>query len=196
MIGGTHVPDPDAVARALARNLRRTRQERGYSLEALAARSGVSRGMIIQIEQARTNPSIGTVARLGDALGLSIASLLENAGSPAVRLVPPKDAIRLWQTPAGSHGTLQAGTEAPGPLELWSWRIMPGEGHDSDPHPAGTAELIRVESGELTLVVDGERHRVTPGTTAGFDAAVPHGYHNTGTEPTELTLAISVPAPH
>ncbi|MBY8883242.1 XRE family transcriptional regulator [Streptomyces sp. PTM05] len=189
------MPDLDVVAQALARNLKRLRQERGYSLDALAGRSGVSRGMIIQIEQARTNPSIGTVVRVADALGLSIARLLDYADSPTVRLVPADRALRLWETPAGSHGTLQAGAEAPGPLEMWSWRIMPGEGHDSDPHPAGTTELIRVDAGVLTLVVDGEEHLVPAGTTASFEASGPHGYHNAGPEPAEMTMAISVPAP-
>jgi len=189
------VPDLDLVAQSLARNLKHLRQERGYSLDALAARSGVSRGMIIQIEQARTNPSIGTVVRIGDALGVSITGLLDYTDKPPVRLVGPDQAVRLWSTPAGSHGTLQAGTEAPGPLELWSWRLMPGEGHDSDPHPPGTAELIRVDAGELTLVVEGTEYLVPAGTTASFEACVEHGYHNAGSATTEMTLAISVPPP-
>ncbi len=189
------MPDLEDVAQSLARNLKRLRQERGYSLDALAARSGVSRGMIIQIEQARTNPSIGTVVRLGDALGVSIAGLVDQAEGPAVRMVPPEQAVRLWETPAGSHGTLLVGTEAPGPLELWAWRLMPGESHDSDPHPVGTAELIRVDKGRLTLVLDGEEFHVSAGTTASFEAGAPHGYHNTGPEPVEMTLAICVPPP-
>jgi transcriptional regulator with XRE-family HTH domain len=189
------VPDLERVAQSLARNLKHLRQERGYSLDALAARSGVSRGMIIQIEQARTNPSIGTVVRLADALGVSIAGLIDYDDGPTVRMVTPEQAVKLWETPAGSHGTLLAGTEAPGPLELWSWRLMPGEGHDSDPHPVGTAELIRVDTGELTLMVDGGEFRVPAGTTASFEAGVPHGYHNTGSVPVEMTLAISVPPP-
>ncbi|GAA1930029.1 helix-turn-helix domain-containing protein [Streptantibioticus ferralitis] len=189
------MPDLERVAQSLARNLKRLRQEHGYSLDALAARSGVSRGMIIQIEQARTNPSVGTVIRLADALGVSIAGLIDYADGPTVRMVTPEQAVKLWETPAGSHGTLLVGTEAPGPLELWSWRLMPGEGHDSDPHPVGTAELIRVDAGELTLVVDGEEFRVPAGSAAGFEAGVPHGYHNTGSVPVEMTLAISVPPP-
>lgn len=82
-----------------------------------------------------------------------------------------------------------------GPLELWFWRLMPGEGHDSDPHLPGTAELIRVDSGELTLLVEGTEYLVPAGTTASFEAGVPHGYHNTGSVTTEMTLAISVPPP-
>jgi transcriptional regulator with XRE-family HTH domain len=187
------VTDLDQLTQALGRNLRRLRTDRGLTLDALAARAGISRGMLIQIEQARTNPSVGTVVKVGDALGVSIATLLDTDRPPAVRLVPPGQAVRLWSTGAGSHGTLLVGTEAPGPLELWHWRLMPGEGHESDPHPVGTSELLHVTAGELTLGVDGADHRVPAGTSASFDSHVPHGYRNEGTEPVELTMAVSVP---
>ena len=59
--------DLDQLTQSLARNLKRWRGERGFTLDALAARAGVSRGMIIQIEQARTNPSVGTTVKLADA---------------------------------------------------------------------------------------------------------------------------------
>ncbi|MDT0309878.1 XRE family transcriptional regulator [Streptomyces sp. DSM 44917] len=185
--------DLDQLTQSLARNLRRLRTERGLTLDALAARAGISRGMLIQIEQARTNPSIGTVVKVGDALGVSITTLLGAERRPAIRLVPPEEAVRLWSTPAGSHSTLLAGTEAPGPLELWRWRLMPGEGHSSDPHPSGTSELVHVTAGVLTVVLDGEEHRVAAGTSASFESHVPHGYRNDGAEPAEMTMAVSVP---
>lgn len=189
------MPDADRVTQALARNLKRLRTERGHTLDALAARSAVSRGMIVQIEQARTNPSVGTVVRIADALGVSVARLLDYAEGPAVRLVPAAQAVPLWTTPAGSSGTLLAGVEAPGPLELWSWRIEPGESHGSEAHPQGTVELVRVDDGELTLSVDGHDHTVPAGTTASFDAALPHSYRNAADRPLLLTMVVSVPPP-
>jgi transcriptional regulator with XRE-family HTH domain len=188
------VTDLDQLTQSLARNLKRLRTERGFTLDALAARAGISRGMLIQIEQARTNPSVGTVVKVGDALGVSITTLLDYDQAPAVRLVPPDQAVRLWSTPAGSHSTLLAGTEAPGPLELWQWQLMPGDGSTSDPHPAGTTELVHVTAGVLTLRVDGTDHRVPAGTSASFESHVPHGYRNDGTEPVAMTMAVSVPA--
>ncbi len=187
--------DIDAYTQSLARNLRRLRTERGLTLEALAARAGVSRGMLIQMEQARTNPSVGTVVKVGDALGVSISALLDFDREPALRLVPAGQAVRLWSTAAGSRGTLLVGTEAPGPLELWHWRLMPGEGHVSHPHPPGTSELVHVTAGELTLRLDGTDHLVPAGASAAFESHVPHGYRNDGTEPVELTMAVAVPAP-
>lgn len=187
------MPETELVARSLASNVKRLRAERGYTLDALAARAGVSRGMLVQIEQARTNPSVGTVCRIGDALGVSVAQLLDYGQGPVVRTVPAEEAVRLWSTPAGSHGTLLAGTEAPGPLELWNWRLLPGEGNTSDAHPPGTAEMVRVETGVLTLTLDGTDHTVPAGTTASYEASVSHGYRNDGDEPVEMTMVVSVP---
>ena len=159
--------DLDQLTQSLARNLKRWRSERGFTLDALAARAGVSRGMLIQIEQARTNPSVGTVVKIADALGVSITTLLDYEQGPQVRLVPAGAGRAAVVTPTrAATATLLAGTEAPGPLELWAWRLMPGEGSPSDPHPAGTVELLHVTAGELTLIVDGEEHRVPAGDLA------------------------------
>ncbi|MGV9316910.1 helix-turn-helix domain-containing protein [Streptomyces sp. NPDC003691] len=187
------MPDIDHLTQSLARNLRHWRGERGYTLDALAARSGVSRGMIIQIEQARTNPSVGIAVKLADALGLSIATLLDRDHGPQVRVVSPDERMRMWSTPGGSFNELLVGTELRGPMELWSWHLEPGDGSSSDPHPDGTAELIHVTEGVLTLTVDGEPYAVAAGESAVFEANVPHAYRNEGTGPVAMTMAVSVP---
>lgn len=190
---GRNVSDLDLLTQSLARNVKRWRTERAFTLDALAARAGVSRGMLIQIEQARTNPSIGTVVKIGDALGVSITTLLDYERGPRVRIVPADRAVRLWHTEAGSWNRLLAGTEAPGPVEMWDWCLMPGESSDSDPHPAGTVELVHVTAGELTLTVDGTEHGVPAGASASFEADTPHTYGNQGAEPMEMVMAVSVP---
>ncbi|MFJ7002179.1 helix-turn-helix domain-containing protein [Streptomyces albidoflavus] len=185
--------DLDLLTRSLARNVRHWRAERGFTLDALATRSGVSRNMLIQIEQARTNPSIATVVKIGDALGVSVTSLLDYARGPRVRVVAPEATATVWDTAAGSHGRLLAGAEAPGPLELWEWRLMPGEGNSSDPHPQGTWEILHVTVGTLTLTVDGAAHRVPAGSSVAFAADAPHAYRNEDGEAAEFTMAVSVP---
>ncbi|ARF58950.1 helix-turn-helix domain-containing protein [Streptomyces gilvosporeus] len=185
--------DLDQLTQSLARNLKHWRAERGYTLDALAARAGVSRGMIIQIEQARTNPSVGTTVKIADALGVSITTLLDYEQGPQVRIVAPEETVRLWSTEAGSHTVLLVGTEAPGPFELWDWRLMPGDRSASDPHPPGSVELIHVRSGTLTLEVEGEEYEVAAGASATFEAKVAHGYRNDGAEPVEMTMSVVIP---
>lgn len=185
--------DLDLLTQSLARNVKRWRTERGFTLDTLAARAGVSRGMLIQIEQARTNPSLGTVVKIGDALGISITTLLDYEQGPKVRIVPPEQVVRLWGTDAGSWSRLLAGADAPGPLEMWEWRMMPGESSRSDPHPAGTVEILHVTEGEMTLTVDGVEHRIPAGTSVTFEANAEHVYANQGEVPARWMLAVSVP---
>ncbi|MFD7030019.1 helix-turn-helix domain-containing protein [Streptomyces sp. NPDC059917] len=185
--------DLEQLTQALARNLKKCRGERGFTLDALAARAGVSRGMIIQIEQARTNPSVGTTVKLADALGVSITTLLDHEPGPQVRVVLPGQGVRMWSTDGGSASDMLLGDDRRGPLEMWTYRLEPGEGTDSDPHPAGTVEMMHVTAGELTLVLDGERYAVPTGGAVSFEANAPHAYRNDGPVPMEMTMAVSIP---
>ncbi|MFD7261273.1 helix-turn-helix domain-containing protein [Streptomyces sp. NPDC059874] len=185
--------DLEQLTQALARNLKRWRGERGFTLDSLATRSGVSRGMIIQIEQARTNPSVGTTVKLADALGISISTLLDYDRGPQVRIVLPDQAVRLWSSEAGSSTTMLIGTDERGPMELWTWHLVPGEGTESAPHPSGTIEMLHVTAGDLTLVVGEGEFRVPAGAAATFEANLPHSYRNDGSVPLEMTLAVSIP---
>jgi quercetin dioxygenase-like cupin family protein/DNA-binding XRE family transcriptional regulator len=79
---------PDEVAAAVGRNVRALRQQRGMTIDALAAAAGVSRGTVIQVETARGNPSIATLCGLGSSA----------AGSSAVFRIgtDPPDVVELW----------------------------------------------------------------------------------------------------
>ncbi|MEW2414580.1 XRE family transcriptional regulator [Streptomyces sp. NPDC046866] len=185
--------DLEQLTQALARNLRHWRGERGFTLDALAARAGVSRGMIIQIEQARTNPSVGTTVKLADALGVSITTLLDHERAPRVHVVLPGQGVRMWSTGGGSAASMLLGDDRRGPVEMWSYRLEPGEGTESDPHPTGTFEMLHVTAGELTLHIAEEQYAVPAGGAVSFEADVPHAYRNEGGEPMEMTLAVSIP---
>ena len=55
------MPEPDDVNAAVACSVRGHRTRLAWTLDDLAARSGVSKGMLSQVEQARTNPSVATI---------------------------------------------------------------------------------------------------------------------------------------
>src|SRR5437868_2103715 len=124
--------DPEAVAAAIARNVHALRARRGWTLDRLAQRSGVSKGMLVQIEQERTNPSVATLCRVANALGVTIPRLVEMAETPPVRLVRASEAAELWHGERGSVGKLLVGWDAPDPTEIWDWQLAPGDGYDGE----------------------------------------------------------------
>jgi transcriptional regulator with XRE-family HTH domain len=187
------MPDPEAVATAVARNTHRLRTARGWSLDQLATRSGVSKGMLVHLEQARTNPSLGTLCKVAETLGVSLAVLVELHEVPAVRVVQPHEVVELWAGCEGSSGTLLAGSDERDHLELWRWTLAPGDGHRSEPHAAGTREMVHVLGGTLTLEVEGTGHDVPAGGAAVFPADRAHAYRNDGTQPTSFVMVVLQP---
>lgn len=187
------MPDADEVAAAIARNTRDLRTDRQWTLDLLATRSGVSKGMLVQIEQARTNPSIGTLCRVADAFGVTLAQLVEQGEDAAVRVVDPDQVVRLWHGIEGSGGDLLVDTLRGEHVELWRWRLAPGDRHDSEGHPPGTRELLAVIGGTLSLQVGEGRHQVASGGAVVFDADHPHAYVNEHKRPLDLVLVVVQP---
>ncbi|MGR6321608.1 cupin domain-containing protein [Micromonospora soli] len=183
-----------AVTSAVARQVRELRAARGWSFEELAGRSGVSKGMLVQIEGARTNPSIGTLCRVADAFGVSIAQLLEPAEERRVRISATADAPVLWRGDQGGTARLLNGVGEPDLVELWEWRLEPGERHDSPDHPRGSREMLHVLVGAVTVTVDGVDHDVRAGHTIEFHADQEHGYRTAGEEPARLVMVVVTPS--
>jgi transcriptional regulator with XRE-family HTH domain len=187
------MPSPEAVAAAVARNTRRVRTARGWSLDQLATRSGVSKGMLVHLEQARTNPSLGTLCKVAETLGVSLAGLVELHEAPVVRVVQPEEVVRLWHSDAGSFGDLLVGSDERDHMELWHWTLAPGDAHGAEAHAAGTREMVHVVSGALTVEVDGDPHVVPAGGAALFHADRQHTYRNVGRKPVSLVMVVLQP---
>jgi transcriptional regulator with XRE-family HTH domain len=183
----------EAVTASVAQHVRALRLARGWSLDELSGRSGVSKGMVVQIEGARTNPSVGTLCRLADAFGVTVARLLEPAADRTVRVTRADDAPMLWRGGYGGFARLLGGLNEPDFVELWEWRLSPHDRHESPDHAPGTRELLHVLAGRLTVTVDGTEHLIQAGETMDFQADKAHSYRNDGDEPVRLMMVVVMP---
>jgi transcriptional regulator with XRE-family HTH domain len=181
------------ITGALARTVQQLRAERAWSLDQLAARSGVSKGVLVALEQGRSNPNLGTLARIGDAFGVPVTRLLDAADEPRVQITGPGHARILWHGSAGGTGTIIAATDAPWAAELWQWELQPGESFGGDAHAPATREMAWVEAGTLTLTVAGAGHTVAAGHCARFPGGLPHTYRNDGPGPVRMIMIVVVP---
>jgi len=184
-----------AVNARIAHSLNQVRGARGLTFDQLARKSGVSKGMLVQIEQGRTNPSVATLCRIANALGVTISRFVEAAEEPPARIIPASDAIELWRGKRGSSGKLLVGFETPSLLEVWGWDLVPGEFYDGVAHPAGTREVLYVQEGELTLSADGVQHKAGASDALMFQADRPHRYANEGSKRLRFLMVVSEPAP-
>jgi transcriptional regulator with XRE-family HTH domain len=168
----------DSVARAIGGRVRQGRGSRGWTLDHLAERSGVSRRMLVSIEQGSANPSIATLLLISDALGIGLPALVDMEDRPGLRVTRAGTAPVLWRGKLGGRAVLVAGTEPPDVTELWDWTLGPGESHSSPAHAAGTRELLMVLDGQLELRVGQHAEVLATGDSASFAGDLAHGYVN------------------
>ncbi len=180
----------DKVGDAVARTVRSLRAEHGWSLDQLAARAGVSKGMLVALEQVRGNPNLGTLIRVSEALGVPLTRLVQVEEEPPIQLFPADRHVVLWRGPSGGTGTLLAGSDPRPSVELWRWELCPGECRDSEAHTPGTREIVTVESGLLSLTVGGSRTEVAAGDAAVFHGDRPHTYANESGDEVRFVLAV------
>jgi transcriptional regulator with XRE-family HTH domain len=170
------VTQAETVNGLIGARVRRHRGDRGWTLDELAERSGVSRRMLISIEHGEGNPSIATLLRIGDALGVGLPVLVDVERPRDLTVTTAGHAPELWRGPHGGRALLVAGTEPPDVVELWDWTLHPGEAHDTEAHSAGTRELLLVLDGEVDLRVGDRTERLSAGDSAAFAGDVTHGY--------------------
>ncbi|MGY4967170.1 helix-turn-helix domain-containing protein [Streptomyces albidocamelliae] len=182
-----------AALRTVAHNVRAARLRAGLSLEELSRRAQVSKGALVGLEKAQGNPNLATLVRLADTLGISVSALMQGTTEARVRVVTEDAVAPLWTGERGSEARLMLTTSGPAPVEVWRWRLAPGEEYPSHPHQAGVVETVSVTAGRMTLVVDGTEHPLAAGQTATFDGDAPHTYRGEGTEPCRLIMTVHLP---
>jgi len=181
------------LASAIGARVRKERQSRGWTLDHLAEAAGVSRRLVVNVEQGAANPSVGTLLRISDALGIGLPSLVEPPRPYPLRVTRQGEGAGLWSGPSGGRGVLVAGTEPPDVVELWDWALAPGERHASEAHTAETKELLQVQSGTITVDVAGRAVVLETGDALTFPGDVAHSYANPGPEPARFSLAVFEP---
>lgn len=183
--------DFENVNAALSRRLKALRTENGLTLDELSKRSGVSKGMLVEIEKGEANPSIAILCKTAAALGVSVADIVNVAETVPVRLIGPDDSPILWKGPKGGTAKLLVGTSGPDMLELWRWKMYPGEVFDSPGHPQDTLELLHVEQGALTVCLSDTTFDVPAGSSALARTDMPHRYVNNGKSELIFVMVVS-----
>lgn len=174
---------------AIGPTLRSLRHARGLSLQGLARLSGVSVGMISQVERGLANPSIRLLTQLRRALDISMPELFGEAPEGAPARGDPAFVRRAENRPRIDLGNLHKELLTSGGhhnLQIMLLHLEPG-GHSGAralSYPAEKGGLVL--KGQVTLTVDGVDAILNEGDSFAFDSSNPHSIRNAGTAPAEL----------
>ncbi|NIG21053.1 helix-turn-helix transcriptional regulator [Pantoea sp. Al-1710] len=183
--------DASKINEALSASLKQYRSQKKMSLDELSRLAGVSKGMLVEIEACRANPSIAILCKLAAAMGVSVADIVNVASKPNAHLIAAGDIPCLWSGENGGTARLLAGTSGPDMIELWEWKMHPGEIFDSPGHSDGTCELLHVVQGSLLLTLGEERLIVSEGSSVIARTDLPHSYSCHEGGPLKFTMTVS-----
>ncbi len=166
--------------RVIGDRVRAERTRRGLSLEDVAARSGVSRSMVSEIERGRKVPTIVVLDRITAALGTNLARLVQPEETTRV-VLKRADEQQVAEDPAGWRRRILSPVLPDIEFEFMKTTISPGvDAGTWLPHGERSREYVAVEDGTLLLTIDGEEYELQAGDSLFHDGNCTHSYRNPG----------------
>ncbi|MER6631267.1 XRE family transcriptional regulator [Streptomyces sp. NPDC000987] len=169
--------DTDGILAEVGPRLRRIRKERGATLAALSAATGISVSTLSRLESGLRKPSLELLLPLARAHQVPLDELVgaPPAGDPRVRSKP---VVRGGRT----HWPLSS---RPGGLQAYKV-LEPQRQEAPEPRSHEGYEWLYVLSGRLRLVLGEHDVVLTAGEAAEFDTRTPHWFGSTGEGPVEF----------
>ncbi len=167
------------VSQKISTVLKSLRKAKGWSLDALSQKTGVSKAMLGQIERGESSPTIATLWKIASGLNVSFSSFVEDI-NPIIpglihrtgnlqQLHPQDDKIRVSPIFAFDESLK---------FEVFIIELLPGCEHISPAHQKGVIEHVIVSQGEIEVLVGGIWHPLKQNEGLRFEADQPHGYRN------------------
>jgi len=191
-IAEAHGGDAD---RWIGQQVRDLRKSRRMSLPQLSRASGLSTGLLSQIERGSSSLSLRSLLALSRSLGVQPMWFFNDGIIPPARehgTVVRQGAGRRLELP--SKGLLKElmTPDLSGALQMLLVTLEPGGSTGSDTYSHPGEECGYLLEGELRLWVDGELFQLRSGDAFRFDSTKPHKSLNPGTKPARI-LWITTP---
>jgi transcriptional regulator with XRE-family HTH domain len=174
----------DPNVQNIGTRVRDLRVARAMTIRDLSKLSGVSQGLISQIERNAANPSVKTLMKIRLALGVPLTSLFDGDRESDIAR-DPSYVLRLEQRPMFEYAEqftkemLSPASESG--LEFMILNIPPGSGWDKTPLSYAAEKAGMVLEGTLVLCVDDEETALKAGDSFQFNGMRPHSVQNRST---------------
>ncbi|TCP60125.1 XRE family transcriptional regulator [Rhodovulum bhavnagarense] len=159
----------------IAAAIRREREQGQLTLSALAAKAGLAKSTLSQLEAGKGNPNVETLWAIANALDIPFSSLFESASSHSA-LIRSAEGVSL---PAGGSDFSTVLLDKCPPdrrRDLYRVVLKPGSSRQSEPHPRGMVEHAFLCSGLVRLGPIDEIAEIGPGDYYRYPGDVAHSY--------------------
>jgi transcriptional regulator with XRE-family HTH domain len=174
------------VLEGIARKIKHLRRQRGFSVNALAGKTGFAKSYLSQIENCKREPAIGTLVTIARALGVNVFFLIngeepvEDEETPLI--VKPRDR-RTVTVPTQSGESVYESLNYKAKERIMDGYILtPGFGFAPDAMAHEGQELVFVLDGTQEFLYNGKSYVLERGDCCYFDASKQHNARSIGKE--------------
>ena len=173
--------------------MRSLRRERGLTIEQVASATRLTKGFISQLERDRTSPSLSSIARICDVLGVRLSQIFEREPGPSLVRREERPEIDTYFP---THNWLLSSRDERR-LQAIESEVAPGAGAGDELYSLpGEVEFVYVLEGTLELVVGEDRLVLSEGDAVTYELAKPHTWRNASSTDTLRVLWVAAPNPY
>jgi transcriptional regulator with XRE-family HTH domain len=166
-----------SIEARIGERVRRLRQARGWSLDDVATKAGISRSLLSKVENARVSSPIATLANIATALGSSVGELIGTAGDADRCVVVRRGERKLVAGKGKEVGyTYEALGHRRADKRMEPFLVTyPPRQPMPPPLAHGGEAFMFVTKGRMEFRHDGRAFVLGPGDSVYFDNELPHG---------------------
>jgi transcriptional regulator with XRE-family HTH domain len=175
--------------------LKKQRQAQRLTIQEVAELAGISRGMLSRIENGQATPSLDTLARVCDAVQLTLSNLFKDHDSPEgnARYVPQGQGMVVVRRGTRRGHSYELLSYDQGPKKLFEPFLVTlddqSEVFPRFQHPG--VEFIYILKGQLDYRHGKHVYSLRPGDALTFQGSIPHGPERLVKVPIQLLSVIN-----
>ena len=166
--------------KALGERIRRFRRDLQMTQMDLARQVGVTNGQISTIERGLSAPSIGTLRRISEAMGIAMVYFFDQPGQRDVMVVRRGDRTRLTSPTSPEILEVLAGSRTMTALQVG---LHPGQSCRRPGHDAPSELFLIVQQGQVEIEVESQTMALKSGDSARLDGRSGRSYSCQGDAP-------------
>jgi transcriptional regulator with XRE-family HTH domain len=174
------IPPRDDINAKIAARVRGLRADLRMSLDALAAKSGVSRSMISLVERGESSASAVVLDKIATGLGVALAALFDDTSVP--RSPVSRAAERAaWRDPHSGYVRRNISPpNFPSPLEIVEVKLPAGArvAYETGARDVNLHQQVWVQDGSVEVTVGGVTHELAPGDCLAMRLDAPTTFRN------------------
>jgi transcriptional regulator with XRE-family HTH domain len=177
----------------IAGRVRGLRTDLGLSLDALAAKSSVSRSMISLVERSESSPTAVVLEKIATGLGVALAALFDDAGAPRNPVSRRADRTP-WRDPQSGYVRRNLSPpNFPSPIQIVEVVLPAGArvAYETGARDPSLYQQIWVQQGRIEVTLGGVTHRLAEDDCLAMQIDAPTTFRNRTRMPARYIVVVA-----